>query len=120
MRGTKVALSLAAACLFAAAVYGSRAAAAPQKGRASAVERGRAVYADKCARCHGADGRGETRMGQQVEAPDISDPGRQRALGPGGMIASVTNGRGQMPAFKKRLTRRQIADSIAYVRTLRR
>jgi mono/diheme cytochrome c family protein len=36
------------------------------------------------------------------------------------MIASVANGRGQMPAFKKKLTRRQIADSVAYVRTLRR
>jgi mono/diheme cytochrome c family protein len=36
------------------------------------------------------------------------------------MIASVANGRGQMPAFRKKLTRPEIAAAIAYVRTLRR
>ncbi|MCA1620955.1 MAG: cytochrome c [Acidobacteria bacterium] len=95
-------------------------AAAPQKGRAARVERGRAVYADRCTRCHGADGQGRTRMAETVEPPDLSDPAWQRGRSDARMIASVANGRGQMPAFKKRLTRQDIAASIAYVRTLKR
>ncbi len=120
MKGMKVALSLAAACLFAAADSGASTAAGPQKGRAAQVERGRAVYADRCARCHGADGQGRTRMGETVEPPDLSDPAWQRGRSDARMIASVTNGLGQMPAFKKKLSRQDIAASIAYVRTLRR
>lgn len=95
-------------------------AAGAQKGRAAQVERGRAVYSDRCARCHGSDGQGRTRLGETVEPPDLSDPAFQRGLSNARMIASVTNGRGQMPTFKKKLSRQDIAASIAYVRTLRR
>jgi mono/diheme cytochrome c family protein len=91
---------------------GPRAAAVPQKGRAAQVERGRAVYSEHCARCHGPDGRGRTRMGETVEPPDLSDPAWLRA--------SVAKGLGQMPAFRKKLSRQDIAASVAYVRTLRR
>ncbi len=123
MKRMKVFLSLAAACLFAAAaaVSGVSEAAGAQRGRGqSQAERGRAVYEDKCARCHGADGAGRTRMAEIVEPPDMSDPAWQRQRSDARMIASVSNGRGQMPAFKKKLSRREIAASIAYVRTLRR
>lgn len=95
-------------------------AAAPQKGRAAQVARGRAVYEDRCTRCHGADGQGRTRMAETVEPPDLSDPAWQRGRSDARMRASVANGRGQMPGFKKRLSRQDIAASIAYVRTLRR
>ena len=94
--------------------------AGAQKGRAAQLERGRAVYTDRCARCHGSDGQGRTRLGETVEPPDLSDPAFQRGRSNARMIASVTNGRGQMPTFKKKLSRQDIAASIAYVRTLRR
>ena len=112
----------AAVLLFAAsaAASGVPTAAAPQKGRAAQVERGRAVYTSNCVRCHGADGQGRTRLAETVEPPDMSDPAWQRARGDSRMIASVANGRGQMPAFKKKLSRPDIAAAIAYVRTLRR
>lgn len=108
--------------LFAAsaAASGNSAAGEPQKGRASQVERGRAVYSGSCVRCHGADGQGRTRMAEMVEPPDMSDPAWQRQRSDSRMIASVANGRGQMPAFKKKLSRPDIAAAIAYVRTLRR
>ena len=96
------------------------AAAGTQKGSASQVERGRAVYDAKCARCHGSDGAGRTRMAEIVEPPDMTDPAWQRQRSNARMIASVANGRGQMPAFKKKLTRPEIAAAVAYVRTLRR
>ena len=96
------------------------AAAGPQKGRAAQVERGRAVYTANCVRCHGADGAGRTRMAEMVEPPDMTDPAWQRARSNARMVASVADGRGQMPAFKKKLSRQEIAASVAYVRTLRR
>ena len=116
MKRTKVFVSLATACLFAAS-----AAVGAQKGRGqSQVERGRVVYEARCTRCHGADGAGRTRMGEIVEPPDISDAAWQRQRSNARMTASVTNGLGQMPAFKKKLSRQEIAAAVAYVRTLSR
>jgi mono/diheme cytochrome c family protein len=87
---------------------------------AAQLERGRAVYVEKCARCHGLDGRGRTRLGETVEPPDLSDPAWQRGRSNARMTASVANGRGGMPSFKDKLSRRDIVASVAYVRTLRR
>ena len=123
MKRMKLFLSLAAAGLFAAAaaVSGVSEAAGAQRGRGqSQAERGRAVYEARCTRCHGADGAGRTRMAEIVEPPDMTDPAWQRRRSNARMIASVADGRGQMPAFKKKLSRQEIAASIAYVRTLRR
>jgi mono/diheme cytochrome c family protein len=119
----KVVLSLAAACLFAAsaAAYGvTKAAQTKRGGGQSQAERGRAVYEARCTRCHGADGAGRTRMAEIVEPPDMSDPAWQRRRSNARMIASVANGRGQMPAFRKKLTRQEIAAAVAHVRALRR
>ena len=119
MKRMKVFVFFAGVMSFAASVAG--AAAPPQKGGAAArVERGREVYAERCARCHGADGQGRTRMGETVEAPDLSDPDWQRARSDARLLASVANGRGSMPPFKRKLSRQDIAASVAYVRTLRR
>ena len=119
MKRMKALVSLVVVVLIAVVASGS--AATAQKGRVvSQAERGRTVYEAKCARCHGADGAGRTRMAEIVEPPDMSDPAWQRRRGTARMIASVTNGLGQMPAFKKKLTRQEIAAAVAYVRTLKR
>ena len=123
MKRMKVFLSSAAACLFAAAaaVSGVSEASGTQGGRGqSQAERGRAVYEARCTRCHGADGAGRTRLAEIVEPPDMTDPAWQRQRSDARMNASVANGRGQMPAFKKKLSRQEIVAVVAYVRTLRR
>lgn len=122
MKRMKVVVLWAGVLAFAAAAVSAAAAAGPRgpRRRESEAGRGRAVYADRCVRCHGADGRGQTRMGREVEAPDMSDPAWQRARGDARMLASVSDGRGQMPAFKTKLSRQDIAASVAHVRTLRR
>ena len=103
------------------AASGGTATAGAQKGRgASQVERGRAVYEANCVRCHGAGGAGRTRMADIVEPPDLTDAAWQRKRGNAKMVASVSNGLGQMPAFKKKLSRQEIAAAIAHVRTLKR
>ena len=77
------------------------------------------VYARSCARCHGADGRGETELGKSYGAPDLTDAAWQRKVSDKRLIASVTNGRENMPAFGKRLSQEEIAALVAYVRTFK-
>ena len=103
---------------FAASAFA--AGAGPQGAKSRQADKGRAVYEAKCTRCHGADGRGKTRMGEISEAPDLTDPAYISDRSNARLIASVTNGSGQMPAFKKKLSRRDIAAAVAYVRTLKR
>src|SRR5947209_14306123 len=91
------------------------------RGRnSSAVARGRGVYTANCARCHGADGTSHTTMGEMTQARDLTDAAWQSRRSAARMIASVTNGRGEMPAFKRKLSRQEIAAAVAYVRTLKR
>jgi cytochrome c553 len=40
----------------------------------------KATYSKQCAKCHGADGKGQTRMGKQAGAKDYTDPKVQAAL----------------------------------------
>jgi cytochrome c oxidase cbb3-type subunit III len=106
------------ACAFVEASGASATSESPQ-GRSQAA-RGREVYMSNCARCHGADGTSHTSMGQMTEAPDLTDAAWQSRRSAARMIASVTNGRGEMPAFKRKLSRPEIAAAVAYVRTLKR
>lgn len=38
------------------------------------------IYDKECAKCHGADGKGETKMGKKMGAKDYTDPKVQAAV----------------------------------------
>ena len=82
------------------------------------------LYKTNCARCHGAEGRGDTPLGQQYQAPDFTDPDWWRqhtnTTSRGKMLSFVFNGKGDMPAFDKKLTRSQIELLVDYVRRFRK
>ena len=40
----------------------------------------KATYESNCAKCHGTDGKGQTKMGQKLGAKDYTDPKVQEAL----------------------------------------
>jgi mono/diheme cytochrome c family protein len=40
----------------------------------------KALYEKDCAKCHGSDGKGETKMGKKLGAKDYTDPKVQEAL----------------------------------------
>jgi cbb3-type cytochrome c oxidase subunit III len=105
---------------FAAAAASGESAAADSRRGKSQVQKGRAVYTANCARCHGGDGMSHTSMGEMTQAPDLTDATWQSRRSAARMISSVTNGRGEMPAFKRKLSPQDIAAAVAYVRTLKR
>jgi cytochrome c len=53
---------------------------------------GKALYTKECAKCHGADGKGETKMGKKMEAKDYSNPKSWEELTDAQAIKAVTAG----------------------------
>jgi len=103
------ALRTAAAILLAASLAGPALAQAP----------GADLYKAKCAMCHGADGLAATPMGKTMKILSFKDPSMVKATD-AQFIASTTNGKGKMPAYKGKLTDAQIKDLISYIRTLQK
>jgi mono/diheme cytochrome c family protein len=76
-------------------------------------------YKAKCAMCHGADGLAATPMGKTMKIASFKDPAMVKAPD-AQFIASTTNGKGKMPAYKGKLTDAQIKDLVSYIRTLQK
>jgi cytochrome c6 len=87
-------------------------AVAPAAGAAPSTE---ALYKQKCSKCHGADGSGDTSMGRIFNAPDFTDGGWWAKHSSGELVGVITRGKKNMPAFGKKLTKAQIASLAAYV-----
>jgi mono/diheme cytochrome c family protein len=81
------------------------------------------IFRMNCARCHGADGRGETPLGQTYQAPNFTEGGWWRAnstiTGTRSLVAIVSHGKGGMPAFSKKLKPSEIRSLVNYVRRFR-
>jgi cytochrome c oxidase cbb3-type subunit 3 len=79
------------------------------------AERGRAVYAESCASCHGAAGEGNREMGAPNLAAGIWLYGGSQAQ----LVETITNGRqGVMPAWAGRLDAATIKALTVYVHAL--
>jgi mono/diheme cytochrome c family protein len=84
----------------------------PQKPAAvpaAGPDTGHAIFATRCAACHGADGEGGF-------GPTLAGVVAQRYPNPADQIAVVANGRGSMPSFADSLTPEQIAAVVEYTR----
>jgi mono/diheme cytochrome c family protein len=53
---------------------------------------GAALYGDHCAKCHGADGKGQTKMGQHAGARDYSDAKTWEGLTDDAAVKAVKEG----------------------------
>ena len=74
------------------------------------------LFKQKCAKCHGQDGAGNT-YGQIVGATNFTDPEWRQRVDDKRLVNSIKHGRGQMPAFGEKLTEDQITSLVMYVRT---
>lgn len=53
---------------------------------------GKALYEQHCAKCHGADGKGNTKMGQKVGAKDYSSPKTWEGVTDAAAVKAVKEG----------------------------
>lgn len=97
--------------------------ATPPQGRPAARSRGTQagdLFRNNCARCHGADGAGDTPLGHTYNTPDFTDPEWWRKhsniTSTGNLVSIVSHGKGGMPAFDRKLTRTEIRHLVDYVR----
>ena len=81
------------------------------------LSRTRMTFNEKCARCHGEDGRGETPSGDTLGVPNFTDEKFwKEEKGDERFINSITNGKEAMPAFGKKLSKQEISALVVYVR----
>jgi cytochrome c553 len=84
---------------------------------------GKAVYSDSCAKCHGDDGKGQTKMGQKLEARDYTDAKVQDSFTDDQAFKSIKEGlkKDDKTLMKpSELADDDIKASIAYLRTLKK
>jgi mono/diheme cytochrome c family protein len=114
-----IALAAALAAAFGAAASASG--GARGRGQTPTPINPAVTYARNCATCHGKDGRARTfKSKHHVHARDLTDARWQEEATDERIFNSIENGRGKMPAFKRKLTNEQIESLVAYVRSLKR
>ena len=74
----------------------------------------RSLYVQNCARCHGSNGKAQTALGRKLDANDLTTSTASDAK----IVRMITNGRGKMPSFKRKLTAAQIMSVAGYVKGL--
>jgi mono/diheme cytochrome c family protein len=84
---------------------------------AESLQSGAAIYAAHCATCHGSDGRARTAKGKRTGATDFTgDWNTDEARG----VRIITNGKSEMPSFKRKLKANEIKTVFGYVLRFRR
>ncbi len=78
------------------------------------------IYAKECASCHGKDGRAKTFKSKFVHARNFTDAQWQDTATDERLFNSITNGKGKMPAWGKKLSEAEINSLVKYVRSFKK
>ena len=84
---------------------------------------GQAVYSDNCAKCHGDDGKGATKMGTKLGARDYTDATVQASFTDAEAFKSIKDGmkKDDKTLMKpSELSDDDINASVAYLRTFKK
>ncbi len=79
-----------------------------------------ALFEEHCATCHGKDGQAKTFKAKFNHARNLTDAKWQAEVSDERIFNSITNGKGKMPAWGKKLSEAQINALVAYVRTFKK
>ena len=77
----------------------------------------RSLYVAHCSSCHGRNGRADTPKGRETDADDLTT-GKVQGMSVSKMSGIIKRGKGDMPAFGKKLSAAQIKQIISHVKTL--
>ncbi|MGE5647294.1 MAG: c-type cytochrome [Acidobacteriota bacterium] len=78
---------------------------------------GAAIYKQRCAMCHGADGSGSTGMGKTLKLRDLRSAEVQ-GMTDAQLTEIVSKGKGKMPAYGSTLGAEGVKSVVGYVRSL--
>ena len=99
------------AAFSAVAGFAVWAGASPVEAVSSEAASPRTLYVQNCAKCHGSNGKAQTALGKRLGADDLTASTASTSK----IIRVITNGRGKMPSFKKKLSTKQISSLAGYV-----
>ena len=77
------------------------------------------TFKTRCAPCHGATGKGDTKMGQHLKLRDLSSADVQKQT-EDELEAIIAKGKGKMPAYGGKLTKEKIEDLVKFIRSLKK
>ena len=83
------------------------------------ADTGKIVFMNQCALCHGPNGKGGEKPGIGT-VPTLRDPAWQDRMTDGRIAKTITHGRGAMPSFMGKLSKDDLTNVVAFVRTLKR
>jgi cytochrome c6 len=84
---------------------------------ARADDKSAAFYKQKCAACHGADGKGDTPTGKTMKVRSFTDP-EVAKMSDEDLSSLIEKGKGKMPAYGKSMKADEIKAMVAYIRSL--
>lgn len=79
-------------------------------------------WENHCAKCHGADGKGQTKAGRKLKVQDYTDAKAQASFTDAEAIKATAdgvtdkNGKERMKGYKDELSGKEIEELVAYVR----
>jgi mono/diheme cytochrome c family protein len=92
---------------------------------ARAADSAKDVWEKDCQKCHGADGKGDTKMGKKVEVKDLTDAAVQTAAKDADLTKAIKEGvkdkegKERMKAYAD-LTDDQVKELVAVVRAFKK
>jgi cbb3-type cytochrome c oxidase subunit III len=78
------------------------------------------LFAKNCATCHGKDGQARTFKAKFNHARNLTDAEWQTSVTDERLFNSISNGRGHMPAWGKKLSETEINSLVTYVRQFKK
>jgi mono/diheme cytochrome c family protein len=77
-------------------------------------------WAQHCAKCHGADGAGQTTMGKKLKLKDYTDAKVQAGFKDEDLLKVTLEGKEKMPAFKEKISAAEAKALVGLIRSFKK